>query len=140
LNDNEELEEEQREVELESFDAMSNKILVGVTTQLPSLEAFAEKITSLHEVKNRIAVVKQFSDIGWIKVNSGPLIKELQIIIDEWINKFTKFIHHNTTQQLSNIQSFIDEVKDGIKEIPKTLNKDRDKKLFTKVITHLQDV
>jgi len=119
---------------------MSNKILNGVTTQLPSLEAFDEKITSLHEVKNRIATVKPFADIGWIKVNSQPLIKELQLIIDQWIEKFTKFLLDNTTQQLKNIQGFIDEVKDGIKEIPKTLNNDRDKKLLTKVMTHLRDV
>ena len=31
-------------------------------------------------------------------------------------------------------------MKDGIKEIPKTLNNDRDKKLLTKVMTHLRDV
>lgn len=73
----EDLEEEHREVEIESFDSMSNKILAGVTTQLPSLEAFDEKITFLHEVKNRIATLKPFSDIGWIKVNSAPLIKEM---------------------------------------------------------------
>jgi hypothetical protein len=93
----EDLEEEHREVEIESFDAMANKILAGVTSQLPSLEAFDEKITFLHEVKNRIATVKPFSDIGWIKVNSTPLIKEMQLIIDEWIDKFTKFLLNNTT-------------------------------------------
>jgi dynein heavy chain len=97
LSEMEDLEEEHREVEIESFDAMANKILAGVTTQLPSLEAFDEKITFLHEVKNRIATVKPFSDIGWIKVNSTPLIKEMQLIIDEWIDKFTKFLLNNTT-------------------------------------------
>ena len=49
------VEEEQIEVEIETFDAFIKKILAGVTTQHPDLDAFDEKITYLTEVKHRIA-------------------------------------------------------------------------------------
>ena len=47
-------EEEQIELEIESFDAMNLKILDGVVTQHPNLDAFDEKIIFLTEVKHRI--------------------------------------------------------------------------------------
>ena len=48
------LEEEQREVEIENFDAMARKVLDGVVTKQPALEVFDAKITELYEYKNRI--------------------------------------------------------------------------------------
>ena len=77
---------------------MASKIHEGVVTQMPALEVFDEKITFYHEVKNRIAVIKAQQDIGWIKVNSSPLIKDLQIIIEQWIEKFTVFLLENTNK------------------------------------------
>ena len=50
----EDIEEEQIEIEIESFDAMYGKILDGVVTQHPNLDAFDEKIIFLTEVKHRI--------------------------------------------------------------------------------------
>jgi hypothetical protein len=41
---------------------------------------------------------------------------------------------------LNNIQQFVSEVKNGIKETPKSLTTEKDKKLLTKVMTHLRDV
>jgi len=142
LKGDETLEEEQLELQIESFDAMASKIFEGVTTQMPALEVFDEKITHYHDVKNRIAQVglKPQKDIGWIRVNSTPLIKDLQIIIEQWIDKFTSFLLENTNTQLRNTQNFIDEVKTGIKELPKGLSSDREKKMLTKVMTHLRDV
>lgn len=136
------MEEEQIEIMIESYDAMSSKILEGVETQLPALEVFDEKITHYHEVKNRIAQVglKPQKDIGWIRVNSAPLIKDLQIIIEQWIDKFTSFLLQNTNNQLKNTQGFIDDVKTGIKDLPKGLISQNDKTKLTKVMTHLRDV
>ena len=48
------MEEEQREVEIENFDAMARKVLDGVVTKQPALEVFDAKITELYEYKNRI--------------------------------------------------------------------------------------
>ena len=136
----EDLEEEQVEVEIENFDAMSNKILNEIVTRHPDLSKFDAKITTLYEYKARIAAMKPSADIGWLKVNSQPLIKELQSIIHNWIEKFTQFLYDNTTRQLKNIQNFIKEVQDGIKVLPKDLNSKSDKQLLTKVMTHLRDV
>jgi len=119
---------------------MSVKILDGVVTQQPALDVFDAEITRLYEYKARIASMKHSADIGWIKVNSSPLIKELQTIINDWIQRFTSFLYDNTMKQLHNIQSFITEVKDGIKVLPKDLTTERDKQLLTKVMTHLRDV
>lgn len=85
----EDFEEEQIEMEIESFDAMERVILDGVTTQHPDLEAFDEKINFLTEVKHRINTMSAMSDIGWIRVDSKPLIKELQHIINQYIDKYT---------------------------------------------------
>jgi hypothetical protein len=56
---------------------MALKILDGVQTKKPGLEAFDEKITFLTKIKNEINEMKQTVDIGWLKVNASPLIKEL---------------------------------------------------------------
>jgi hypothetical protein len=119
---------------------MSVKILDSVVTRQPNLDVFDAEITRLYEYKARIAAMKPSADIGWLRVNSSPLIKELQGIINEWIDRFTSFLYDNTMKQLHNIQDFIKEVSEGIKVLPKDLTTDRDKQLLTKVMTHLRDV
>jgi len=104
----EEAEEEQIDMEIESFDAMNAKILDGVTTQHPDLEAFDEKIIFLIEVKHRINTMSSMSDIGWIRVDSKPLIKDLQSIINQWIDKFTQFLLTNTVKRIENMTKFIE--------------------------------
>jgi hypothetical protein len=42
--------------------------------------------------------MKQNDDIGWLRVNSTPLIKELSTIINSWIDRFTSFLYDNTTK------------------------------------------
>ena len=134
------MEEEQREVEIENFDAMARKVLNGVVTKQPALEVFDAKITELYEYKHRIQSMRPNDDIGWLRVNSTPLIKELSTIINSWIERFTSFLYDNTTKQLKNTQSFIEEVSNGIKELPTDLRTEREKNLLTKVMTHLRDV
>lgn len=56
---------------------MADKILQGVQTQKPTLELFDEKITYLTKVKHQISEMKTTLDIGWLRVNSTPLIREL---------------------------------------------------------------
>ena len=58
------------------------------------------------------------SDIGWIRVDSKPLIKDLQNIINDWIEKFTQFLLTNTVKRIENMTSFIGGVEGGIKTIP----------------------
>mgnify|MGYP001626709902 CR=1 FL=1 len=70
LKEREDLEEEQIEMEIENFDAMSVKILEGVVTKQPALDVFDAEITRLYEYKSRIANMKPSADIGWLKVNS----------------------------------------------------------------------
>ena len=134
------MEEEQYELEIENFDAMSVKILENVVTKQPTLDVFEQEITRLYEYKARIASMKHSADIGWIRVNSSPLIRDLQTIINNWIERYTSFLYDNTMQQLRNIQGFIKEVSEGIKVLPKDLTTERDKTLLTKVMTHLRDV
>lgn len=50
------------------------------------------------------------SDIAWIRVDSKPLIKDLERIIQEWIDKFTKFLLQNTVTRIENMTAFIEEV------------------------------
>jgi hypothetical protein len=56
---------------------MADKILLGVQTKKPNLDLFDEKITFLTKVKHQITDMKQNIDIGWLRVNSIPLIREL---------------------------------------------------------------
>ncbi len=70
LKEREDLEEDQIEMEIENFDAMSVKILEGVVTKQPALDVFDAEITRLYEYKSRIANMKPSADIGWLKVNS----------------------------------------------------------------------
>jgi hypothetical protein len=97
-----------------TFTWMANRILDGVETRKPDLEAFDQKITFLTRIKNEINEMKTTVDIGWLKVNVTPLIKELQSIIKEWIEAHTNFLLNNTIREISNIDKFITEVSSGI--------------------------
>lgn len=97
---------------------MADKILAGVQTKKPVLEFFDEKISHLNRIKQQISEMKISLDIGWVRVNSSPLIRELQKTISEWIEAYTSFLLVNTVAEIQNIQKFIDEVESGIKVIP----------------------
>lgn len=116
------------------------KILNGVVTQHPDLEMFDEKITFLTEIKQKIAAIQALSDIAWIRVDSKPLIKDLERIIQDWIDKFTQFLLQSTTRRIQNMTDFINEVEDGIKEIPEQAETEKEKNLLKTVMTHLRDV
>lgn len=101
-------EDDQRiEEEIDGFNWMGTKILKEVTTRFPALDIFDEKIQYLTSVKKHIGEMKQSVDIGWLRVNSLPLIKELEKTIELWISAHTNFLLNNTTQQIKNIKQFI---------------------------------
>jgi dynein heavy chain, axonemal len=101
----------------ETFKWMAEKILKGIQTKKPNLELFDEKITQLNRIKQQISEMKTSIDIGWIRVNSNPLIKQLTSTVTEWIEAYTSFLFNNTVSEITNIQKFIDEVGNGIKVI-----------------------
>jgi dynein heavy chain len=84
--------------------------------------------------------MKQSVDIGWLRVNSLPLIKELEKTIEAWINAHTAFLLNNTTQQIKNINNFINDVSEGIKVVPKSNESEAEKAQLMAVMTHLRDV
>jgi hypothetical protein len=84
--------------------------------------------------------MKTSIDIGWVRVNSTPLIRELQKTISEWIEAYTSFLFNNTVSEITNIQKFIDEVTGGIKVIPEGAETKREKEILMQVMTHLRDV
>lgn len=128
------------EEEDESFKWMADKILSGVKTQRPTLELFDEKISYLTKVKHQISEMKTTIDIGWLRVNSTPLIRELQKTVSEWIDCYTSFLLSNTVVEINNIQGFINEVQHGIKVIPEGSETKKEKELLMQVMTHLRDV
>ena len=73
-----ELNDDGEPEEAATFNWMAEKILDGVQTKKPDLVAFDEKITFLSSIKVQIAEMKTTVDIGWLRVNATPLIKELQ--------------------------------------------------------------
>jgi tRNA(Glu) U13 pseudouridine synthase TruD len=84
--------------------------------------------------------MKTSIDIGWIRVNSNPLIKQLTSTVTEWIEAYTSFLFNNTVSEITNIQKFIDEVGNGIKVIPEGAESKREKEILMQVMTHLRDV
>jgi hypothetical protein len=119
---------------------MATKILKGVDTRYPTLEIFDEKIAHLTSVKKQISEMKQSVDIGWLRVNSLPLIRELEKTIEAWILKHTNFLLDNTRRQIQNINAFLQEVSEGIKVVPKSNESDAEKAQLMAVMTHLRDV
>jgi hypothetical protein len=121
INDDGEEEED------ETFAWMAHKILDGVQTRKPDLEKFDEYITNLTRTKDDIDHLKQTVDIGWLRINATPLIKELQNTVQDWINQYQSFLLNNTIKEIKNIEQFIEEVSDGIKVLPKEAEKASDK-------------
>jgi len=94
----------------------------------------------LNRTRDDINQLKQSVDIGWLRINATPLIKELQNTVNEWINTYTQFLLNNTISEIKNIEGFITEVSDGIKVLPQGAEKKSDKDLLMRVMTHLRDV
>jgi hypothetical protein len=84
--------------------------------------------------------MKTSVDIGWLRVNVNPLIKELQNTVSLWIDTYTHFLLDNTVRQIQNIDNFIQDVRQGIRVLPKGSDAKDDKELLMKVMTHLSDV
>jgi len=61
----------------DTFDWMAKKILEGVQTKKPNLEIFDETISNLNRTRDDINLLKLTVDIGWLRINATPLIKEL---------------------------------------------------------------
>lgn len=125
-----------------TFDWMANRILDGVATKKPSLEEFDQKITFLYRIRNEINDMRHTVEIGWLKVNAAPLIKELQTIIKEWIDTYTEFLLNNTVREINNIDTFIKTVSEGIQVLPdeSKIHMQSEKDLLMRVMTHLRDV
>lgn len=104
------------------------------------MDKFDEKITYLQGIKHSIEELITQTDLGWLRVNSAPLKSGIQNIINSWIKKYTSFLEDNTLKELHNIEKFIKEVDEGIKEIPTSADTKREKDLIMKVMTHLRDV
>ena len=119
---------------------MAEKILDGVQSKKPGLDVFDEKITSLTQIKNEVTAMKTSVDIGWLRINATPLIKELSNTVAHWIDVYTSFLLDNTTKQIRNIEKFIEDVTGGIKVLPGGSEKKSDKELLMRVMTHLRDV
>lgn len=128
------------EIEDPTFRWMASKILVGVKTKKPSLEAFDEKITFLNSIKHDIAGMKTVIDIGWLRVHATPFIKQLQNTVTQWIDCYTSFLMDNTIEEIKNIEAFIEEVNTGIKVIPTAAESKKEKELLMKVMEHVRDV
>lgn len=128
------------EIEDPTFRWMANKILDGVKTKKPSLEAFDEKITFLNSIKHDIAGMKTVIDIGWLRVHATPFIKQLQNTVTQWIDCYTSFLMDNTIEEIKNIEAFIEEVNTGIKVIPTAAESKKEKELLMKVMEHVRDV
>lgn len=75
-----------------------------------------------------------------MRVNSLPLIKELEKTIDDWIQAHTSFLLNNTTNQINNIKQFITDVNDGTRVVPKSNETAEEKAALMSVMTHLRDV
>ena len=134
--------EDGEEEEDETFAYMAGKILDGVETKKPSLEAFDEKITFLTAIRDEIveAAARPTVDIGWLRVNATPLIRELEKTANEWIAAYTGFLLDNTTREIENIEEFIHSVEKGTKELPSAAETEADKKRLMRVMAHLRDV
>lgn len=130
------------EEEDETFAFMAEKVLEGVQTKKPSLEAFDERITMLTAIRDEIveAAARPTADIGWLKVNATPLIKELEKTTNEWIAAYTGFLLDNTTKELDNIENFITTVSQGTQDLPKAAKTEAEKKRLMEVMAHLRDV
>lgn len=125
-----------------TFQWMANRILDGVETRKPDLDAFDQKITTLTRIKTEINDMKTTVDIGWLKVNATPLINELRTIIKDWIDCYTNFLLNNTIREISNIDTFIKTVDEGIQTLPdeSRIHEKQEKELLMQVMTHLRDV
>jgi hypothetical protein len=125
-----------------TFKWMADKILSGVQTKKPNLEAFDDKITELTRISNEIDQMPFEKNIGWLKINATPLIKKLQAIIKEWIDTHTNFLLDNTIREIDNINTFINTVSNGIKTIPREekIHEPAEKELLMDVMRHLRDV
>jgi hypothetical protein len=122
------------------YSYLSKKVLNGVQTKYPDLNAFDKKIEYLHSVKSNIDGQKLVHDIGWLKVTSQSLINRLHETVQEWIEKYTQFMLQNTMTEIQNIRDFVERVTKGIENLPTASDSKKEKDRLMEVMEHLRDV
>lgn len=69
-----------------------NPLLKNVETKLPSFDKFDKAIANLKDVRAKVQTIKNSVDLGWIRVNSEPLKKNLEATLNEWISVYVSFL------------------------------------------------
>ena len=133
------VEVEENEEEEENI-YMNEKILKDVVIKMPPLEQFNEQIAKLKTIQLKIYENKTPVNIGWLRINCQPLKTSLDVIVNNWINKYAGFLLNNVLTQIKNINEFVKEVDEGIKTLPQGAETEEDKALLMKVMEHLRDM
>jgi len=132
--------EEDEEETLEKQAILNRTIFKGVAASLPPLSLFDAEIARLTVFESKIAEIKDFIDIHWIRVKSDKLREALNIEVRKWIDKYSSYLRNDLMQKLSNMQQFVKDVEDGIKQIPKGTDTAEEKAELDKVMNLLRDM
>jgi len=96
------------------------EIFKGVRSRerTPKLNEFQKQLYVLKNKKYRRDNLKEEYNIDFLKINSKPLLHNLDEVINSYINQYSNFLFNNTDTLLKNIKKFIDRITDGIKVKP----------------------
>jgi dynein heavy chain len=82
--------------------------------QMPDLAKFDEEIQKFTATEAGIEEMPSMTDIGWIKVDAGPVKSNLHTQVRRWVYKYTSYLQDDLTSKLSELNTFMGEMLDGL--------------------------
>jgi len=80
------------------------------------LSAFEDKILFYKDLEAQVDARANIKEIGWLKINATQIKKDLKDLIQQWIFVYTEHLYNMVTRKLNQLESLMNEVKDGMQQ------------------------
>ena len=83
---------------------------------MPDLEKFSEKIATYRNLQKEIDSMDEETDTGWLRVNIGPIKKQLASWVGRWVLVYTQHLEKDAKDKLLDLQDFMESKTAQLKE------------------------
>jgi len=105
--------------------------------RIPDLARFDAEIAKYRELGDTINALKTPTDLGWLRVNAGPIKQALSTVVSQWVHTFTAHLQQFVVRSVGEMHEFITAVVAGLDE---EVSADSPKEALRRCMGHIRDV
>lgn len=133
-------EDQERANKIRKIFPKGNPILKNVTQYTPNKESFDDKINELKILLKKVKNIDKSKTIRWIILDFSYFKKTLITIIEDLIESYKGFLKSNSTNKIENLNTFMNNVKQGIRNIPPNTNTEKNRNMFINLLENIRDM